>query len=108
MPYHGYIEITVRLARQGSASDGSKYETVADREVRVELPDARGLVAGSISDTEEITTRLTDAVRQVLEEDEANELQDRWLAFTGALDFDGKKMVLDLYEAMQREGEPRG
>lgn len=100
VPYHGYIEVEVRLFRQGHGQDssgepGSGYGVEQKVVVRVEEHDARRYADGDTGIADE---RITAAVKGVLDADEVHELRERWQSATRNLDADRMRAALAVLE----------
>lgn len=109
--YYGYIEVEVRLLRQGHGEDssgepGSGFAVEASRTVRIEEYNARYIgrsapfgeaVVAAACDEE--MDRVAQAIREVLDEDGMADLQERWRTATENLDADKMRAALEVLES---------
>lgn len=101
VPYHGYIEVEVRLLRQGHGADssgvsGSGYEVEQTETLRLEEPLARGLVAGSKPGA---VDQIVACVGRVLDRDGRAEMLERWREATQNMTADKMRAALEVLEA---------
>jgi hypothetical protein len=109
--YYGYIEVEVRLMRQGHGEDssgepGSGFAVEASRTVRIEAYNAKYIgrpapveFAIEAAACDEELDRVAKAIREVLDDDGMAELQERWRTATENLDADKMKAALAVLES---------
>jgi hypothetical protein len=110
--YHGYIEIEVRLLRQGHGTDssgepGSGYEVEQKKIVRLEERDALYVRAKAEHDGPDFYGHLagtSQAIKAVLDADEAGELQRRWNDAVGTASPERKRAALAVLEGNETKG----
>jgi hypothetical protein len=100
VPYHCYVQVSVRLMRQGQGADssgvpGSGYGVEFERTVRIEEPQAREV--GALFDYGALD-HVARAVRDVLDEGDLLELHDRWRDATENMTADKMRAALEVLE----------
>lgn len=103
MSYFGFVEVEVRLMREGFGPEGKDTGEIARRVVQISEADATayGHVAGkSLTDEREaeVSASIQKAVKEVLDEDSMGELLRRWRDATSNLDADKMRAALEAIE----------
>lgn len=106
MTYFGKVEVEVRLLRQGHGEDssgtpGSGFAVHATRTVEIPEHVAKALVSDFDSDGSQVgdtIKRVVGAVKAVLDEDDMDELQQRWREATRDPDADKMRAALAVLE----------
>lgn len=104
MPYYGYVEVTVRLMRQGYGTDssgepGSGFGVEGEQTIRLEEGEARAFVTEEMDGHSSAPQRaIRTAVKHVLDADDRAHLNDQWKAAVQDLPVDDMRAVLDLLE----------
>lgn len=104
MPYHGYVEVEVRLLRQGHGADssgdpGSGYAVEQSKTVRIEERDAHAATIGNdVMVADKLGERVVAAIREVLDADESLDLEERWSYAVERATPESKRKALELLE----------
>jgi hypothetical protein len=101
MPYYGQVEIEVRLMREGHGVEGKDMAPVAHRIVRMEEFDAkelRGLLEANPHNQFGLLLPVAKAVKEVLDDDEAVELDRRWRDAVSSAPAERKRAALAVLE----------
>lgn len=97
MPYFGYIEVEVRLMREGHGLEGKEVAPVAKRTVRIGEMEARKHTEGAAGLRAE-TDKLRDAILDVLGDDDMAEMEVRWREATKDMTPTKMKAALEVLE----------
>lgn len=100
--YYGYVEVHVKLMRQGHGTDssgepGSGFGMEFERSIRLEESEARALAVANL-DGPAAVLQYRAAVKEVLDADDRLHMTDEWKAATQDLSGEDMKAVLALLE----------
>lgn len=103
VPYYGWIEVEVRLLRQGHGEDssgtpGSGHAVEASRTVRLEENDARSLLEPNAPPVNPELVTVKQAIREVLDEDDMVDMRARWERATEKLTAEKMRAALEVLE----------
>lgn len=100
MPYFGWIEVEVRLVREGFGIEGKESAIVATRTARIEEMKAREFVVEEIDGhSTPVVKAVRDAVKGAFDEDDMGDMRQRWAAAQQHLTPEKMRAALEVLEA---------
>src|SRR4051794_31987514 len=103
MAYNGYVEVEVRLLRQGHGTDssgepGSGYAVEQACTVRIEEEDARGFATAPAMVPGRAASTIRSAIRDMFDQDDRYELSERWKRATVDMSAEQMRRALEVLE----------